>query len=92
MDGHGRHGHDAVEKKPRGGELDEEEKAINRTLARMRVRVEHVMAGMKELRIVYDIFRGRTAGDADPVMVIAAGLYNYRCALRDQAREAQKLA
>jgi len=76
-------------KKPRGGEFTEEEKALNRELSRMRVRVEHVMAGMKELRIVHDIFRGRTAGDDDQVLVIAAGLYNYRCALRDQARQAQ---
>ena len=77
-------------KKPRRGELQEEEQAINRALSRMRVRVEHVMAGMKELRIVHDIFRGRTAGDDDQVMVIAAGLYNYRCALRDQVRLAQQ--
>ena len=79
-------------KKPRGGELEADEKAINRALSRMRVRVEHAMAGMKELRIVHDIFRGRTAGDTDQVMVIAAGLYNYRCALRDQAREANRAA
>jgi hypothetical protein len=79
-------------KKPRGGALTAEEKAINRELARMRVRVEHVIAGIKELRIVHDIFRGRTVGDADQVMVIAAGLYNYRCALRDQARQAQQVA
>lgn len=79
-------------KKPRGGDLTEEEKTVNREFARMRVRVEHVMAGMKELRIVHDIFRGRTGGDEDQVMVIAAGLYNYRCALRDQARQARQAA
>jgi hypothetical protein len=79
-------------KKPRGGAFTEEEQTINRELSRMRVRVEHVMAGMKELRIVHDIFRGRTVGDDEQVMVIAAGLYNYRCALRDQARQLKQAA
>lgn len=79
-------------KKPRGGELTAEEKAMNRQLSQMRVRVEHVMAGMKELRMAHDIFRGRTMGDDDRVMVMAAGRYNYRCGVRDQARQAQQTA
>jgi hypothetical protein len=77
-------------KKPRGGDLTAEEKALNRQLSQMRVRVEHVMAGIKEIRMAHDIFRGRTAGDDDRVMVIAAGFYNYRCEMRDQARRVQQ--
>lgn len=50
------------------------------------------MAGMTELRIVHDIFRRRTTSDDDQVLVIAAGVYNHRCALRDAARLAQAVA
>lgn len=61
-------------KKPRGKELSDYEKLYNRLLASIRVKVEHVMAGVKRIRIVKD--RIRLHGDKlrDQVMLIACGL------------------
>ena len=44
-------------KKPRGGELDEQEKEYNKGLSRFRVRVEHKIGQVKRFRIVSDRFR-----------------------------------
>lgn len=44
-------------KKPRGKKLSVEEKACNREIARIRVRVEHAIAGVKRYRIVKDKLR-----------------------------------
>src|SRR5438552_504263 len=52
-------------KKPRGGELPAEEKRLNRMLSRMRVRVEHALAGVKRSRIVKDVFRNKQATMSD---------------------------
>jgi hypothetical protein len=73
-------------KKPRGGELTAEEKAINRRLSQIRVYVEHAISGIKVHRIVTDPLRNTTEGFADRAMVVAAGLYNYKSALRDEAK------
>jgi len=44
-------------KKPKGGELSVEDKASNRSLSRVRVRVEHVIRKVKSWRIVRDEYR-----------------------------------
>jgi hypothetical protein len=44
-------------KKPKGGELDAEEKEYNKGLSRFRVRVEHKIGQIKRFRIVSDRFR-----------------------------------
>lgn len=44
-------------KKPRGGDLSVVDKVQNRLISRVRVVVEHVIAGVKRCRIVKDIFR-----------------------------------
>jgi hypothetical protein len=44
-------------KKPKGGELTEEEKEYNKGLSRFRVRVEHKIGQIKRYRIVSDRFR-----------------------------------
>jgi hypothetical protein len=44
-------------KKPKGGELNEEEKEYNGGLSRFRVRVEHKIGQIKRFRIVSDRFR-----------------------------------
>ena len=41
-------------KKPRGKELSDTEKQANRIISSVRVRVEHVMSGIKRCRIVKD--------------------------------------
>jgi hypothetical protein len=47
-------------------------------LARIRVRVEHALAGVKRARIVKDVFRNTKEGISDRVMEAACGLHNLR--------------
>jgi DDE superfamily endonuclease len=69
-------------KKPRGQELSAADKAENTIIARIRILVEHVIAGVKRCRIVHDVFRNTTAHFDDLVMEIACGLHNFRATLR----------
>lgn len=65
-------------KKPRGGELTPAQKDFNQKLAGLRVRIEHVMSGVKRLRIVKEIIRLKGEEIRDKVMEIACGLHNLR--------------
>ena len=65
-------------KKPRGGELTEEEKARNKEISRERIVVEHSIGGMKISRIVADKFRNRVEGFDDLTCEVSCGLHNYR--------------
>jgi DDE superfamily endonuclease/Helix-turn-helix of DDE superfamily endonuclease len=65
-------------KKPRGGELSEDDKQRNRVLSRERVEIEHQINGIKRSRIVSHRLRSRTDCYADKVMETACGLHNYR--------------
>src|SRR5262245_19074728 len=73
-------------KKPPGRELTPAEKRTNRTLGRMRVRVEHALAGVKRCRAVKDVLRNTAEGVSDAVMETACGLHNLRVAKRGQRR------
>ena len=70
-------------KKPYQGELSEYDKLYNRLLASIRVRVEHVLAGIKRIRIVKDKIRLQSRQLSDLVMLIACGLHNLRRAHRN---------
>lgn len=70
-------------KKPHQGELSEGDKLYNRLLASVRVKVEHVMAGVKRIRIVKDKIRLHGDLIRDKVMLIACGLHNLRIAHRN---------
>lgn len=70
-------------KKPHHRELNQVDKLYNRLLASVRVKVEHVMAGVKRIRIVKDIIRLHGELIRDKVMLIACGLHNLRMALRN---------
>lgn len=70
------------EKKPRGKELPEEDRIFNRMISGVRVIAEHVISGVKRLRIVKDVFRNTKKGFGDLVMEIACGLHNLRVTLR----------
>ena len=50
----------------------------NRKLAKLRVRVEHAIAGVKRSRIVKDVFRNKKPGLSDASMEVACGLHNLR--------------
>jgi hypothetical protein len=58
--------------------LTNTEKENNRKLSKVRVKVEHAIAGIKRSRTVKDIFRNTKDGFSDLVMVIACGLHNFR--------------
>ncbi|RME59685.1 transposase family protein, partial [Candidatus Parcubacteria bacterium] len=69
-------------KKPRGKELTTEEKAYNREISRVRIRVEHAIAGVKRYRIVKDRNRNWKKGFRDLVMETCCGLHNFRLNFR----------
>ena len=69
-------------KKPRKQELSAEDKAENTMISRIRILVEHIIAGVKRCRIVHDGLRNTTAHFDDLVMEIACGLQNFRTSLR----------
>jgi hypothetical protein len=64
-------------KKPRGGQLSDEQKADNRTFAGERVVCEHAFAGLKRYGIAHQVYRNRKEGFDDRSMVTAAGLWNF---------------
>lgn len=65
-------------KKPKGCELPDEEKVINRGISSIRVLVENAIAGIKRFKIVTDVFRNKVDGFADKVMAVTCGLWNYQ--------------
>src|SRR5947199_8367497 len=71
-------------KKPRGGELTAAEKRINRKLGRIRVRVEHALAGVKRCRIVKDVLLNAAEDVSDSDMEVACGLHNLRFETRQR--------
>ena len=72
-------------KKPKGKELTEEEKEKNRGISTARVRIEHVISGVKRCRIVKDTFRNYKKGVKDLVMEISCALHNFRLKFRPWA-------
>lgn len=60
-------------KKPKGGELPQEEKARKTFISRRRIVVEHGIGGVKRCRIVKEIFRNTKADFDDLVMELACG-------------------
>lgn len=68
-------------KRPKGGQLTPEQKAYNRQLAALRIRIEHVNSSVKRCRIVKEICRLRIVGVTDALMEIACSLHNFRITL-----------
>lgn len=69
-------------KKPRGRELSESWRLVNRAISSLRVRVEHVIASVKRCRIVLEPLRNWRRGFADRVMLGACALHNLRLEMR----------
>jgi hypothetical protein len=65
-------------KKPKGGELTDEEKQANRSVSKLRVRVEHSIAGVKVFRVTRDVCRNLRTDFEDMLMETACGLHNLR--------------
>lgn len=70
-------------KKPKNGELTQQQKQDNTDLSQIRVPVEHVMAGVKRLNIVKEKIRLHIQNVRDQVMLVACGLHNLRTAARN---------
>src|SRR3712207_2641941 len=68
-------------RKPRGRGLTRAQTAMNRRIARRRVRIEHVNSSVKRCRSVHDTGRLRKTGVRDLVMEVCCGLHNFRVRL-----------
>jgi hypothetical protein len=68
--------------KPRKPERSAAAKAEPQLIARLRILVEHVMAGVKRGRIGPEVWRHTNAHCDDLVMEIACGVHNFRATLR----------
>jgi hypothetical protein len=69
-------------KKPPGGALTPPEKATNRAISSIRVRIEHAIGGVKRSRIVKDKMRLLKDGIRDTIMETCCGLHNFRLQYR----------
>jgi len=69
-------------KKPKGRDLTDPEKAKNREISSIRIRIEHAISGIKRYRIVKDKLRNYKQGFADCVMETCCGLHNFRLDFR----------
>jgi hypothetical protein len=65
-------------KKPKGGELTEEQKLENQRISSLRVPVEHVLGSVKRCRIVGDVIRLWSGEIRDIVMEVCCSLHNFR--------------
>jgi hypothetical protein len=68
-------------RKPRGRGLTRAQRAMNRRIARRRVRIEHVNSRVKRCRMVHDTSRLRKAGVRDLIMELCCALHNFRVRL-----------
>jgi hypothetical protein len=64
-------------KKPRGGELSDEQKQENRLLSRKRVICENAFSGVKRYNAVAQVYRNRLSNFDDSLMLTACGLWNF---------------
>jgi len=55
----------------------EQEKAENKAISSIRVKVEHAIGGIKRYRILTDVFRNKRKNFNDTCMILACGLWNY---------------
>lgn len=67
-------------RKPRGGCLSEQHKHNNRRLAKLRIRVEHVICWLKRFRVLKERYRNRRKRFGLRSRLIA-GLHNFELAL-----------
>jgi len=69
-------------RKPPGGELTPPEKAMNRRISSIRIRIEHAIGGVKRYRIVKDKIRLLKDRVRDTIMETCCGLHNFRLQYR----------
>jgi hypothetical protein len=64
-------------KKPKGKELTDKQKKSNRKISRVRVRIENAFAGVKRLRIVYNVSRTKRDEFIDLTFKVSCGIWNF---------------
>lgn len=64
-------------KKPKGKELTDEQRAINKQQASERIVVEHAIGGLKRYRILSDRLRLHDLKRYDDILGVCAGLWNF---------------
>jgi hypothetical protein len=69
-------------KKPPGSDLTPAEKATNRAISSLRIRIEHAIGGVKRYRMVKDKIRLLRDGIRDTLMKTCCGLHNFRLQYR----------
>jgi hypothetical protein len=69
-------------KKPPGSELTPSEKAHNREISSIRMRIEHAIGGVKRFRMGKDKIRLLRDGIRDAMMETCCGLHNFRLQYR----------
>lgn len=68
-------------KKPRGGELSDEQRDHNRRVAKDRIVVEHTMAQVNRFTVLRQVFRGKKRERHSKVIRVVAVLVNERLAV-----------
>lgn len=71
--------------------LTESQKQHNRIVSTFRIPVEHAIGGMKRMKAAADIWRNKTGGMDDRVMLISAGLWNFYLQATEQERLTRQL-
>ena len=69
-------------KKPRGGQLNEDQKKFNRAISSHRVKVEHYIGSAKILRMAKDECRLRKNRVPETIMHVAAAIHNLRLGVK----------
>jgi len=69
-------------KKPREQELGAVKKQINRAMSKLRVKIEHVFAGLKRLRMLKEKIRIPSYSKRQIIVKIAAAIHNLRVEFR----------
>jgi hypothetical protein len=68
-------------RKPRGGELSDEQRAFNREVSRHRIVVEHAMAQLNRFTVLRQVFRGKKRERHSRVTRVVAKVVNRRLAV-----------
>ena len=64
-------------KKPKGQDLTEAQRAVNKEQAGERIVVEHAIGGLKRYRILSDRLRMHDLNAYDEILGVCAGLWNF---------------
>lgn len=68
-------------KKPKNGDLTPDQRAENKIISQLRIKIEHTISRLKRFGAVADIYRNHAGDWADKFIWLAAGLTNYHLRL-----------